>query len=372
MSKICYLQGSENYLQKKQHEFSGFDFLRAIFSIVVVAFHVNLFNLLSEKFGWFLLSDILTVNVGLIAVPVFFQVSLFLFFMKSEKVGLRYFAQKRLPKLISLYLFWGISLMLVRLLFRGQAEVAEVTEFEISSARKVVEFIISGGYSHLYFFFSLIFITLFAQLLVSLFRKVKKTSARRIICYCLLGVSGGFIFSFSILGLINHEVTIISTISKIVRWNYNPLNFLPYIFTAAIVIQEFNEGKLKRLTPLLKYKLWGLLSLFVAFTVLEWEFINDLNYARPSLIFGSWLLLYVAILSNHKPPAIVNFISDCSLGIYAFHLFFTHILFPDNFLSEISNMVPGLSIATEFLLALIGSIALTLVFKRIKGLKRFV
>ncbi|NJK41070.1 MAG: acyltransferase [Acaryochloridaceae cyanobacterium SU_2_1] len=360
----------EKLLETKTQRFEGFDFLRAIFSMAIVADHAELF-FLATIMGMPALTGILYANFSYIAVPVFFQISLFLFYIKSKQIGIKYFIQKRLSKLILLYLFWVTSLTILKVLFRGQVEV---NNSEILSARKIFEFIVSGGNSPLYFFFSLIFTTTLAQALVFLFKNIKKSSLKTKINYSLLSSSCFLIFSFSILGSTSSEVAVIHTISNIAKWNYNPLNFLPYIFTTAITAQEMDEGKFEQLASFPKLKLYSLLFLFTAFILFEWNFSNNLNYTRLSLVFGSWLLLYVALLSTRKPPAIIKLISQCSLGIYAFHLFFTNVFFSgdQNVLTPLSHLVPGLSIIAEFLLVLIMSISLTLVFRKTKGLRNFV
>lgn len=365
-------------LPKKETKFEGFDFLRAIFSIAIVADHSGFFTLATVQ-GVSTVTNLLYANFSYVAVPTFLQISLFLFYLKSEKVEFYKFFQKRIIRLISLYLFWVIAFVLFRLAFKeGSIEIAKLRTL---SVRTWFEFIVSGGNSPFYFFFSLIFLTTIAALLVLFFKKIENLSARIKVSYLLLFISCILVFSFSVVDQIisnyigDRESSVIQTISSIARWDYNPLNFLPYIFTAAIVVQEFNQGKLKKMAPLLKLKLWSLFSLFLVFTLLEWISLESLiHYSRLSLVFGSWLLLYLALLSTSKVPYIFSLISECSLGLYAIHLFFTHGFFADNvnFLSVFSNLVPSLAILAEFLLALSGSIALTLLLKKIKGLKKLV
>jgi Acyltransferase family len=355
--------------------FAGFDYLRAIFSIAIVADHTGLF-ILATLFGSSTLTDVLYANVSYIAVPVFFQISLFLFYLKSEKTGLQYFVQKRIPKLVYLYLFWMTFKILCEILVKGESASIKMATVSI---RGFLEAIVSGGNSPFYFFFSLLFITTLAGFNAFMFRAQEDSSINIKVNYFLFFIFCILILSFSAMSSIiddfpNH-ITFLSALFSIVQWNYNPLNFLPYIFTAAIVFHEFKEEKLKRLTPQCKSKLGVLMSLFLIFTMLEWNTLDDLTtYSRLSLVFGSWLLLYLALLSTSKPAAIVTFVSSCSLGIYAFHILFTHVLFSDerNALSSLAHFFPGLDILTEFCIALVGSIALTLLFRRTKGLKLFV
>jgi hypothetical protein len=360
-------------------KFEGFDFLRAIFSIAIVADHTDVFTL-ATIYGVSSITDLLYANFSYIAVPVFFQISLFLFFLKSEKVEFNEFVQNRMIRLISLYLFWVISLVLFKLFFKeGGAGMSKLGSLSI---RGWIEFIVSGGNSPFYFFFSLIFVTTLAALLVLFFKKTGRYSRKIGVSYWLFFISCILIFSFSIIDPIltiiyvgNRESSIILTVSNIVSWNYNPLNFLPYIFTATIAVQEFDRGKLNQMSSRLKFKLWSLFALFLIFTLLEWLLLDRLiHYSRLSLVFGSWLLLYLALLSTYKAPDVVSFISEYSLGIYAIHLFFTHVFFADNpnFLTVLSDRVPGLDLLAEFLLVFSGSIAITFIFKKIEGLKTLV
>ena len=68
-------------------------------------------------------------------------------------------------------------------------------------------------------------------------------------------------------------------------------------------------------------------------------------------------LLYLSLLSTQKPTAIITFISNCSLGLYAFHLLFTHVLFADgkSIFGTFAQVSPGLEILVEFFIALAGS-----------------
>ncbi len=363
--------------EKKQNQkLEGFDFLRAIFAISIIAIHANLFSLLENlKLGSISTADILSANVAYLAVPVFFQVALFLFYIKSEKVGPGYFFQKRLPKLVSLYLFWVISKIVFDILLTGKSESLQNST---TSVRAFIEFIVSGGNSPLYFFFSLAFITGLTEVVIFGLRRTPKTLLRRITIYSSLLASCLLVFIFSLLklpGTIDNATGVVRVASNIAQWDYNPLNFLPYIFTTALVVEEFNAGKLKSMHSGIKIRLYVLLSLVMMFTIYEWNLGQDLlHYSRLSLVFGSWLLLYLALLSTRKVPAIVQFLSGCSLGLYTFHLFFTHGLFEKypHLFSPLAKVMPGLDSLIIFSITLVASILLTLLFRRVKFLKNFV
>jgi len=323
------------------------------------------------------LTDILYANLSYIAVPVFFQISLFLFYFNSEKSRLKYFLQKRLPKLISLYLFWLTSKIVWDVLITGESGAVRMAT---RSLKGFLEMIVSGGNSPFYFFFSLIFITTLAEIFILVVGRLSNPLDKARVYYYSLFGSCVLIFVFSIVGSNTatdspvKQVEFLSTLSSLAQWNYNPLNFLPYIFTAAIVAQEFKEQNIRKMILQIQSKLYFLATSFLAFTLLEWYVLEDLiQYSRISLVLGSWLLLYLAILSTRKPASIITFISNCSLGLYAFHLLFTHVLFSHDkiILSALSQIIPGLDIMAEFFIALIGSIVLTLVFRKSKWLKNF-
>lgn len=359
-------------------KFIGFDFLRAIFSIAIVADHTGLFTLATIH-GVDTATNILYANFSYIGVPAFLQISLFLFYVKSKRGSFIKLFTKRIYKLIYLYMFWVTSLVLFKVFFKeGSAEILKLGSL---SVRGWIEFIVSGGSSPFYFLFSLIFVTVAAATLVLVLKRLASFSMKIIISYGLLFICCISIFLFS---LINSTATNINSseansllvvISNIFNWNYNPLNFLPYVCTAAIVAEEFDRGKLEGNSPVLKLKLWVLFCLFLMFTLAEWLLLENLiSYARLSLVFGSWLLLYLALLSTVTVPYLIRFFSEYSLGIYALHLFLTHVFLANNahFLSILSNLAPGLDIVVEFLLVLSVTVAITFIFKKTAGLKSFV
>lgn len=339
--------------------FAGFDYLRAIFAVVVVVLHANLLVILTGKLGMSSLAKILGANIGYLAVPIFFQISIFLFFLKSEQAGWKYFIKKRLPKLISLYLFWSISKLIFD--FTLTRESTKI-ELGFSSLGGFIGFLSSGGYSAFYFFFSLIVLTTIAAILANYFRRLSRNFVKRI-SYLMLLASCILVFSFPVIDSLIGEREFLIQI-------HNPLAFLPYVFTTAIAVQEFRQGSLKEINSPLRLKLYLLAGLFFGFTLLEWSLFTKFpQYSRLSLVFGSWFLLYLALLSEQKPPRLVKIISSASLGIYGLHVFFTdHTLF----LESLSEYVPGIGPLIRFLVALVGSISLTLVFKNTRFLKNFV
>jgi hypothetical protein len=380
------------YLAKRGQKFEGFDFLRTICVIAIVAYKTRIFYipeiLIPSSFTYALSAYVLSGMIGALAVPVFLQMSLFLFYLKSEKTGLRYFIQKRLPRVISLYIFWVGSITVFEILSGGGFESIRGTTLSLKS---FVQFIVSGNSTPYFFFFSLIFVTVLAEVLVLVFGRLENPPTKTTVSYYLLFLSSILIFGFSIIDpIINYtgiQIPLLNLLNNLTHWDYNPVNFLPYVFTAAITAQEYNEGQLERITKSLKQKLYFLLFLTAAFFTLEWTLTSKRlliqvdqapldHYMRLSLVFGSWLLLYLALLSKRKIPAIIRFISGCSLGIYGFHVFFIfrRPLIFDNiiFMDNIYQAAPVLGIVAAFTVTLVGSIALTLLARQINFLRKFV
>ncbi|MDX2230531.1 MAG: acyltransferase [Leptolyngbyaceae cyanobacterium bins.349] len=370
----------ERHPSQKQPEarFEGFDFLRAVFSIAVVALKTNLFLLaellVSSSFAYALIA-----KTAYLAVPVFLQISLFLFYLKSETLGFSYFLRKRLPRLISLYFFWVGMKVLFDISVKGQSDVIIKA---LSAPRSLIEFIVSGGQSPFFFFFALTFLTTLAAALISLFRRLRVSQSKRLLInYALLIASCLLIFVLSVVEIIVNRFggdsasNLARSISNIAFWDYNPLNFLPYLFTTAIAIQEFNDGRLRTWSKWLKTKLSIILAFTICFSTLELHLFEKLlHYSRLSLVFGSWLLLYLALLSTVKVPASIKFIASCSLGIYGFHVFFDALLSAEQngFLKNFFPEVPGLSVVVSFVLVLGFSILMTIILKQVKGLKNYV
>jgi surface polysaccharide O-acyltransferase-like enzyme len=366
-------------------KFEGFDFLRAVFAIAIVAYKTNIFLvpylLIDSTWTYGLSTYILGGMYGAMAVPVFLQISLFLFYNKTENAGFNYFLKNRLPKLLSLYLFWVGGITVFDFLFIGKLEtIKNIT----SSTKAFLEFIISGNNTPYFFFFSLIFVTIFAQILNLFLKKIDKELTRINLCYYLLFAACILIFISSIFEPITNHLDLqngfIKIINNITQWNYNPLNFLPYIFTASITMQDYKQGKLENKNMLTR-KLGTLIFFTLIFFVLEWILtsnhlmiqINQASldhYMRLSLVFGSWFLLYVALLSKYKVPKVIKFISANSLGIYGFHelLLFRGVFNLNAFFPEISPS----GIIVKFLVVLAASLLLSLLFKKLKWLKKFV
>ena len=83
---------ADHQTKSQVQKFEGFDFLRAIFAIAIVAYKTKIFNIpeiiVENSWTYALSQYILSGMFGALAVPVFFQISLFLFYYKSTNSGI--------------------------------------------------------------------------------------------------------------------------------------------------------------------------------------------------------------------------------------------------------------------------------------------
>lgn len=298
-------------METKKH-FQTFDLYRAIFAIFVVAWHTHalgeteLFSS-TDKFSVSLV-DVIYFNVFLIAVPLFFQVSLFLY-VKNRKNTKEYF-KKRIVNLLYLSFFW-VSCWLFF-----------ITGIEPIPLKEIPIFIITGGRSIFYFFISLLLLTVVTEFILRT-EKFFKPKTYLIIQWLLLLVS--------ILVLVFKGV-ISNYLGEYLRLFFvpysSPINFIPYVFVAIIINQLCKKNKIS-----IGSKFYVVsLTIYILLSFIEWNTLpNSIYiiydgypfppYERISLIFGSATLLLFAIYKDIKTPKIINYLSASSLGIYCIHYF---------------------------------------------------
>ena len=299
-----------------QPYFHGFDYLRAVMSLAVVAWHIQLFGA-SDLFdlGNFtghdiVLSDVINLYFLLLAVPVFFLISLFLFFQRI--VINRFYFKKRMARLLLLYLFWdGLWLLLYGYL-------TDFSNIFPSSFRDILISIVSGWSSLYYFFFSLILLTCIAYAIVCL---------PCYVLWLLLAISLSLLWCFSFI------VKIYGGYHFLVAY-WNPFNFFPYLFVAALSFAYFKKGSLKPSSKHFKFFVACLFIVFIAVAIFEWQWIVDVNYfkynslaippyTRISVVAGATLLFCLSFFIKRHPGSVIKFLSNYSLGLYCLHGFAT-------------------------------------------------
>jgi Acyltransferase family len=303
---------------------SSFDYLRAFFSILVVVWHASAVSFLVRVNSFIQhFIDIFYYNICLLAVPVFFSISLFIFY-KKQQILQNCFPSNRLIKLISLYGIWTcIGIAINSITSKG--------EFlkQLIKPGKLLCIIVVGSRPELYFLFSLIFITLLA-FVNSKYLLIRKNT---------FWIQLVLLFT-SLLIIMLVDFTTLVTGKSIYSAYWNPICFVPYIFSSSILFLINEESRSNSTIPLYKKSIFTLFlqnknlliaSLFFIFVLLSWQEWQTLNipekfsgyllppYARASLVFGSFLVCYYATLCKNKPTDLIRDLSQESLGIYLLH-----------------------------------------------------
>ncbi|MBW1719044.1 MAG: acyltransferase [Deltaproteobacteria bacterium] len=327
-----------------QPYFHGFDYLRAVMSVAIVAWHIqlfgasNLFDLKNFADHNIVLSDIINFYFLLLAVPVFFLISLFLFFQKIV-INRSYF-KKRITRLLLLYLFWvGLWLLLYGCL-------TNFSNIFPSSFKDILISIISGWSSLYYFFFSLILLTCIACAIIRL---------PDYLLWLLLVICSSLLWCFPLIVKIYGEYHFL-----VAYWN--PFNFLPYLFIAALFLTYFKKGYLKPSSKYFKLLIVCLFFVFITTAIFEWHWIRDINYfkynamvippyTRISVVVGATLLFCLSFFIKGPSGSGIKFLSNYSLGLYCLHgfasIFYIKLMgcpndFPGRFLEFLVVMVASL------------------------------
>jgi surface polysaccharide O-acyltransferase-like enzyme len=304
-----------------RHHIYGFDYLRAIFTILVVVWHANtvgfLGNLNPDLQNWI---NVFYYNICLLAVPTFFSISLFLFY-KKQKDENTYSFRKRLARLMRVYCAWVfVGIVFDSLLSRGSSLL------RLLSVKELLHTVIKGSRPELFFLFSLILMTSLCFLNIIFF--IRKNKDNRIQ------------FFLAVLSLLILPIACFSTLKTgqtIFSAYWNPICFLPYIISSYLLLNIFDESSTNsRLLKLFRQKNVLVISvIFFAFVILSWLewkafYVPSVfggyllpPYARVSLVIGSFLTCYLAISCMQRiPPYLIRALSKESLGIYLMHNYF--------------------------------------------------
>ncbi len=323
---------------------SGFDYLRAFFSILVVIWHdKNIPYIMGMQSDIRNIVEIFYYNICLLAVPIFFQISLFLFYKKQE-TNHGYFLEKKLPDLLIVYSIWmSIGLTIDAMVTKGSSLL------ELASIKKIILMLIAGSRPELYFLFSLILITFIAFLNHRYLLNTKNSIYIQLI---LLGVSSIAILSLDTMAIVTHKY--------IFSAPWNPICFLPYVFSSSILLALDRDNRSDFAIYFYKKRfrfIATLLAVFLLLSSLEWYFINSPTivnnhellpmYARTSLIFGTFIICYCAILHVGKSSNLIKEISQESLSIYLMHRYILQFFQYLNYsLDIIFNPVIRIALAT--------------------------
>ncbi|MEH2281683.1 MAG: acyltransferase family protein [Nostoc sp.] len=239
----------------------------------------------------------LELQLFLTAVPIFYIVSLYLFFQKSD--GVEYF-QKRITKLIKIYLFWVV----VQNIFFIIA-TRELPNFSWQLITGLQPSLPLVGDSVFYFLFNLICLTSFAFL----YQLIKSHSSRKIIS-----------FTIGIFCLFYFEASSLLNIGIPYHWLINFVIYVPIAFYLA----KFPD-------KVLSFKFYYLIA-FILFSFhdiyLRISGYYPSIYGRIAIICGAMTIFcYVNSRKEIKDNLLVQQLSKYSLGLFSLHKYWQYLFF---------------------------------------------
>ena len=297
-------------MQSQRAHINGFDWLRAIMSVLIVTWHLHTFGksqLFSDQIASYKLNagDILNFQIVPISVPIFLLISCYLLArFPTDWAGLR----QRLGRLSVLYIFWVFMMTL----WKGGYE--ELQRVKPESAYDLLLKVLSGYGEFFYFFVTLILCLLATFVFMRL-------SSRWNLAALILATAAVFFLP---------QVSIALNKPMLVAY-WNPLNFLPYPFLG-IILHRHQDALLasgKRLALVCAV----LLTLSAALAWYEWTHLintlfipgNDLAYPvlmRVSLVLSTTAVFLFALWPWRAAPPIIQFMSRHSLALFVLHAFF--------------------------------------------------
>ncbi|MCI4625913.1 MAG: acyltransferase [Candidatus Magnetoovum sp. WYHC-5] len=308
-----------NSITTQQH-YSGFDYLRAVMSVSIIAWHTGLVLGNTKVFGYdlwnidIIFSDIMNFNFQLLAVPIFYLIALFLT-VKKLMVKPTYY-RERLRRLVYLYIFWSLMWILYN---HGIHWFGKLLSYDYKS---IIRVLLGSDFGVFYFINFLILLSAISKYVYKLPYKYLKL----MIVYSIL-----FIALFPCIVLVTKKLFILV--------NYlNPLNYLPYLLIATVVAKSYTENAEYFYKKLKNYIIYLSIAYLLS-TIYEWQYLVHVNfwiangyalppYARLSVVFGSTLLFLLSFYIKKPSVFIIKFLSDHSLALYCLHPFMM-VLFRD-------------------------------------------
>jgi hypothetical protein len=277
------------------------DFLKALAITLVVIWHTKPFRFFSSdmSFASLLVSYMLGAfysQITLLAVPLFYIVSILLFYSKANK-DIIYF-KHRLMRVFTIYIFWTVIqfIMYFSLSSLLPPRLVPDINWALSLFQGGPDLPIAGG-SIFYFLSNMLLLTCFA------------------FCYGWKGnerLWTAISYIFIIMHIVYFEIINFRGTS-IPYWRID--NFIIYV---PVVYLLFNNPNV------IRYK-YIYFMLFILSSLHE-LFITKLNffsflYGRTSILFGAISLFCFFYKKTLKEKKYVAFLSEYSLGIFALHLY---------------------------------------------------
>lgn len=228
------------------------------------------------------------LQISLTAVPIFYIVSLYLYFQK--KPNIEYF-QKRIFNLIKIFVFWQVIHNIFFVLVTKQAP--PLSWYNIMGAKPDLPLV--GG-SVFYFFFDLIILIIIAFI----YQFINSDTVRKLINFIIIVFSLAY-FEFLCLQKINLP-------------HYDLRNFIIYIPIALSIANYKNKIIKFKFSFLLLYILFSLHDIYLR--------ANDYPlsiYARISIVCGALTIFCFTYTLKITDNFLLQTIAKYTLGLFAFH-----------------------------------------------------
>jgi len=294
---------------KNSKKIMGFDWLRCILCLSVIALHTNIMSVPNQYVGVDpanpLIYRIIVYNLFWAAVPTFMTLSLFLFLIKRNDNS-SYFSGK-IKSFFIIYVFWAI---LERFLvtMNGGFIPSELGPWNIFS-------VISSHENIAYFLFMLLILYVLMELL---YRLMKNKIIKKLFFPLFILTLAAMFLSVKIM---NHFSPKPGFLLGNELGFSNILLFLPYLFAAFIIYSVYTKKASYKLVLISSIILW------VGLAAVDWyirsNYAMAYNYeslGRPSLVFEAIALILLFMkMPESKVPKFVTYASGMTMGLYLIH-----------------------------------------------------
>lgn len=294
---------SHQVLDAQRDRIYWIDRLKALSIILVLVRHLRPFSVSRQGQGithiLIFVQDLIYTQLTTLAVPVFFIISLYIFF--GKRTTKKDYTIQRIVKLIGIFIFWvGVQTVawLLTLLYFRTVKSYDYPWPDIS----FLDFIVHGGpplpiigQSVFYFLFVLICLTLLAEMFYRLPRKIASIISVVIVVYSLL--------LFEYIQLNNLVIS---------YWNIE--NFVLYIPLA-----YWLHARLEKIAARKHWIITGFLLFIIHDLVIVSKGLLLSPYGRVTTVLGAIWLFCSFAQSQNRASQFVSFLGAKSLGIYALH-----------------------------------------------------
>lgn len=293
-----------------------YDILKVVAAFIVVFYHLNILKLGFIEGEVFIPNiNSIIMNISSIGVPIFFMVNGALMLNKKE-YSFRHIL-KRAVKLILLYCFWSIVVVIICAIIRGNLFDYNIMQLLLNRKTDI---------DYLWFFRTLAILTLLTPILKRIY-----LSENKVFLYMVM--IGLFIFPFVynylvlLFNLIDYE-----SLKHIPRTGFFTLYSVEYFLIGAIISKNIEKYRKKHKNiNIISILIFCLGLLLVTIEVTLWTNINNEifdsgNSVLPTigaLCMSSAIFILLSnfkSIRNLKVKKIIQYIGENSIGVYIFHM----------------------------------------------------